>query len=486
MRYPFFLLLVLTACNLKPPYERPDLDIGENYRFELENPTEYTNSSWWKQFQDPTLNYLIELALENNKNLQVATARVLEFYAQYKVVFSQFFPELDALGAADRLKLSKDINFQPLVPGIPRINNLYSLLLSLSYEIDFWGKIRNQSEAAKSIYFSQIYARQNVILSLVSSVAASYILLKQYSKQLEISQRTYESRKYAWDIAILRFEGGLTSEIDVKQAESEALAAETQTKNFEILIAKQEDLLSVLLGQAPGPIREGILLSELNLPESLPTGLPSDLLENRPDIMQAEAQILAANADIGVARAAFFPSFSLTGLLGQRSTSAGDFLKSSATLWDIGMMAFEPLFTGWRLTNQLNESEAVLLQALYSYQQTILTALQEVDDALISHEKAKEKFAIQSKRVDALKVYLKLANLRYFNGQNDYLTVLDAEKSLFVTQLEEVSTEGDLFLTLISLYKALGQGWDVEGEEACDEECLEMDDLGPVIVGPIN
>ena len=475
------LLLLSAACNFRPAYERPELEMGQTYRFEPVNASEYANLSWWKQFQDPTLDNLIEIALENNKDLHVATARVLEYNAKYKIVFSQFFPEIDAQGNLDRLKLSQDVNFQPIPLKVPRINPLYAFLFKISYEIDFWGKIRNQTESAKAIYLSQIYARQNVILTLVSSVAANYILLKQYIKQLEISKLTYDSRKEAWDIAILRFDGGLVSELEVKQAESETLVAEVEIKNFELFIGKQEDLISVLLGQAPGPIEGGLLLSELILPPSVPTGLPSDLLENRPDILQAEEQILAANADVGVARAAFFPSFTLTGDYGQRTTRANQFFESSATLWDIGLQAFEPLFTGWRLTNQLNESEAILLEALYSYQQTILTALKEVDDALISHEKAKEKLAIQRERVAALKEYLNLANLRYFNGQSDYLTVLDAEKSLFVTQLSEVVTEGDLFYSLIFLYKALGQGWNVE--IPCESDPTnEVEETGPVLV----
>ncbi len=482
MRKIFLLALLLTACNFKPHYERPELDMGGAYRFEIENAGEYANLAWWKQLHDPMLNYLIDVALENNKNLQVATARVLEFYAQYKVVFSQFFPEIDAVGNVDRLKLSEDVNFQPPIPGVPRINPLYSFLFKLSYEIDFWGKIRNQTEAAKSQYLAQVYSRQNVILTLVSSVASAYILLKQYWNQLEISKLTYESRKESWDIALLRFDAGLVSELEVKQAESETLGAEAQIKNFEVFIARQEDLISVLLGQTPGPIQQGLLLSDLAIPPSIPTGLPADLLENRPDIRQAEEQILAANADVGVARAAFFPTFTLTGSDGQRSTATSNFFHNSANLWDLGLQAFEPLFTGWRLTNQLRESEAILLETLYSYQQTILTALQEVDDALIAHEKAKEKYEIQKKRVEALKDYLKLANLRYFNGQNDYLTVLDAEKSLFLTQLEAASTEGDLYLTLIDLYKALGQGWDVE-KEICESEDMETD---AVLVGPLE
>ncbi len=478
MRKAALFFLLLSSCNFRPEYHRPDLDIGESYRFELENGTEYANCAWWKQFQDPTLDYLIETALENNKNLQVATARVLEFYAQYKVAFSQFFPEINAVGGIDRFRSSREINFFPHIPGVPNVNNLYSLLLKFAYEIDFWGKIRNQTEAAKSIYLSQVYGRYNVILTLVSTLAASYILLKQYSNQLAISKLTYEARKESWTIASLRFDGGLVSEQVVKQAESEALSAEVQIKNFEVLIAKQEDLISILIGRAPGPIRQGVLLSDLVMPPKIPAGLPCDLLQNRPDILQAEEKILAANAEVGVARAAFFPTFALTGTYGQMATNTQEFLSNSANLWDIAIQAFEPLFTGWRITNQLNAKEAVLVEALYSYQQAILTALQEVSDALISHEKAKEKLDIQNARVQALEEYLHLANLRYFNGQNDYLTVLDAEKSLFSAQLERASTEGDLYLTLISLYKALGQGWAADNEPPLPE--MEQN----VLVGP--
>jgi len=438
------------------------MEIGQNYRFEPKNSTEYANLSWWKQFQDPTLDHLIEVALENNQDLKMASARVLEFYAKYKIVFSQFFPQVSADGFVDRSKLSQDIDFFPIPPGVPRLNDLYSLIAKFAYEIDFWGKIRNASDAAKSIYLGEINARRNVVVTLVSSVAASYILLKQYHNQLQIASLTYESRQQAWNIARLRFEGGIVSELDVKQAESEDLAAQAQMKTFEALIARQEDLLSVLLGQAPGPIFEGTPLSDLVMVPTIPAGLPSDLLENRPDILQAEQRILAANAEVGVARAAFLPSFTLTGDLGQITTNSKTLFKDSANFFDITIKTFAPLFTGWRLTNQLSESEAVLLQALHAYQQTILTALKEVSDALIDHQKAEEKLVIQNLRVVASRDYLKLANLRYFNGQNDYLTVLDAEKSLFITQLEAATTQGDLFLSLVALYKALGQGWDTE------------------------
>lgn len=476
-------LLLLSACSLKPSYHRPEMAIGDIYRFEPLNSSSYVNQAWWKRFQDPHLEHMIEEALENNQDLQVATARVLEFLSKYRIVFSQFFPEIDTSGMADRYKLPISKDFDITTLGVPRYNNTYRLLFQFSYELDFWGKIRNSAEAAKAIYLSETYARETVVLSLISAVATSYFLIKQFHEQLEISKLTYESRKKSWDIASLRFKGGLVSELDVKQAESEALVAEVQIRNFELFLAKQEDLLSILLGKPPGPIARGPKLRDLSMPNWLSVGLPADLLTNRPDILQAEEKIKAANAEVGVARAAFLPAFNLTGFLGQTASETKTLFSSMGNFWDIALNAFEPLFTGFRRTNQLSEKEALFLQALHSYQQTVLNALQEVSDALIAHEKAKEKFQIQTERVASLQEYLKLANLRYFNGQNDYLTVLDAEKSLFLAELERSKTEGDLFLSLVSLFKALGQGWNVD---ECAEAETQEPSKEPFFVGPLE
>lgn len=458
------VLLLFAGCNFKPHYSRPDMDVPSAFRFSPETNEEYVNLPWWEQFEDPILNELIQTALKNNQDLQATTAKVLEFYARYQEVFSRFFPTINAGFAPDRIKLSEDINFLPIPPGVPRINTLYQLFGQLSYEIDFWGRIRNSNEAAKNEYLSRIDARNVVILSLVSSVAKAYIRLQQSDAQLLISKETYRSRKDSWNIANLRYDAGLVSFMEVKQAESEAEAAQVQIKNFEKFIAEQEDLLSLLMGSPPGPIPRGKLLSENNLPPSIPSGLPSNLLENRPDILQAEKIMMAANARIGVARAAFFPTLQLTGLQGQRSTDFDSFFKQSAESFLWGISALQPLFTGGRLTGQLNEAHAAFMETAHSYYQTVLTAFQEVSDALIAHQKAKEKLEVQKKQTASLVEYLRLANLRYFNGQNDYLTVVDSEKNLFQVQLDTVTTEAEVFVTLIDLYKALGQGWDVEAD----------------------
>ncbi len=460
----FLFLLLLGSCNFRPNYTRPCMEIPDQWRFDCNlDPKECANIRWWEQFQDPVLNELIQIALQNNQDLKVAVARVLEYYAKYRIVASQLLPEIDLETSYLRQELPNAINFSPIPPGT-RYNSLYNVFTSLSYEIDVWGKIRNATAAALAEYFSQIEAKRTVILTLVSSVAAAYIQLRQFDMQSVISKLTYESRAEYLKLARLRYEGGLTSEMEVMQALSEVQSAEVAVKQFEERIALQEDLISVLIGSPPGSIPRGSTLSELTSLPCIPAGIPSDVLENRPDIRQAELLLIAANAEIGVARAAFFPTISLTALYGYESTSLRDLFKEIAQMWNYGLTAFQPLFTGGRLTYQLREAEAVTLEAIHAYQQTILTAFQEVEDALIAHQINQDIVIVQKKQVEALTEYLKLAFLRFENGQNDYLTVLDAERTLFRAQLDLAQSESNVFLSLIGIYKALGGGWVTESE----------------------
>jgi multidrug efflux system outer membrane protein len=460
--------------------------MGENWRFAPENQAEYANLAWWRQFDDPVLDELIQKALDNNQDLQTATARVAEFYARYREVFAELFPELYAAGGLDRIKQSEDISFFPVLPHVPRINNLYHLFLKISYEFDFWGKIRNAAEAAKDEYLSKIEAKRTVIVSLVSAVAIAYLQLKQYDNQLAISRSTLASRMESWEIAKLRFEAGLVSEMEANQAEAEAESAATQVTNFEALVPRHENLISVLIGEAPSPIPRGPLLTELKMPPTIPAGIPSDLLENRPDIREAEQKLLSTNAAIGAARALFFPSIALTGTAGQLSTLVHDFFDNSASFFDLALHGLQPLFTGGKIVYQVKLANALMEEALHSYQQTILTALREVEDALVSHQKAKEKLEILKRQTAALQEYLNLAILRYMNGQNDYLTVLNAQSSLFRVQLEEAEAETDVFTSLITLYKALGQGWQAAEEPAC-EPCETQPQSEPAeLTGALN
>jgi multidrug efflux system outer membrane protein len=467
-----WLFLFLGSCNLSPRYERPDMNLSKEWRFPLEDLEGYANVAWWEAFEDPILTDLIKTALQNNQDLQVAIARVLQFYDQYRVAFSHLLPEVNGQAQGDRIKSSYALTPTPPPTSAGRITSLYQLLLNFSYEFDFWGKIRNQAASAWADYLGQVDAQRNVVVALVSNVAKGYVQLKEFDNQLMVAQKTWESRKAAWDYQLKRFRVGLVSEMEVKQAESDAESAAAQIINFKTFIAQQEDLISVLLGKEPGPIPRGVLLDEMKLPPKVPAGLPSDLLENRPDILQAEQKIISANAQIGAARAAFFPDFTFTGTTGKRSITTRNLFNSLADSFDYSLEAIQPLFEGGRLIYQLKEEEAILQEAVHLYQQTILTALQEVDDALISYENTQEKLEVKTRQVEALARYFKLANLRYENGQNDYLTVLSAENSFFQAQLEKVATQADIFNSLIDLYKALGQGWQVDGDYVNTAKCL--------------
>jgi multidrug efflux system outer membrane protein len=448
--------LFLSACNLSPRYERPQQPLPTSWRVESDQSSTLVNARWWESLGDPVLDSLILSALENNKDLQVAVWSVCEFYAQYQMVRSALLPQIDVDASAMK-ELLPVLTFFP--QGFNPVTPVYSFDFNLSYEIDFWGQVRNASKAAYSQFLAQVENRRTVVLTLVSAVASTYFFLRQLDLELLISIQTFESRKESLNLARDRFEGGLTSEIEVTQQASAYQEARAQMKVFETLIAKQENLLSILLGRPPGEITRGKTLYEFNLPDQIPTGLPSELLERRPDILQAENLLIAANANIGVARAAFFPQFSLTGLWGGGSFELKELFSKSSRTWQIGTSMLQQIFTGGKLIGQLRLSEAQQKEALFKYEQTILTAFKEVDDALIAHKNAKELIKIYTAQVGDLKEYLKLSWLRYYEGQTDYLNVLDAERDLFAAQLTLAQTEGSLFLTLTDLYKALGGGW---------------------------
>jgi multidrug efflux system outer membrane protein len=259
--------------------------------------------------------------------------------------------------------------------------------------------------------------------------------------------------------------------LDVKQAESIVEGAEVEIRNYEGLIPIQEDLISVLLGIPPAPIPRGKLLQEFELPPEIPTGLPSDLLKNRPDLLQAEQNLISSNALIGVARASFLPVFTITGVDGKQSYDTHDLLKKIATYFDWQLNILQPLYTGGQLTGQLREAEAAFLSNYYTYQQTFLVALQQVSDSLVNHQTAKDVYEIQVKESDAYEEYVRIAKIRYYNGLNDYLTVIDAEQNYFQVQLDTETTRGTIFSSLVDIYTALGQGWDVEADycEKCDD-----------------
>lgn len=461
-----FLIVLLPflclSCNLEPIYRRPDMELPESWRIESNDETTCANIEWWRELGDPILDTLIFQALQNNKDLQVAAWRVCEFYAHYKIVNSKLYPQLDLEGSALRERFPAQATFLPL--GFDPIQSEYRYAFNLDLEIDFWGKIQSLSHAAFAEMMASVENRRQVVLALVTSVANSYILLRQLDLELEIALQIVADRQEYLRLATLRFQTGLTSEIEVMQATSILEESEAIVVSLQTLIPLEENLLSVLLGANPTCITRGKTLKELHLISNIPAGLPSELLCRRPDILEAESLLIAANANIGAARALFFPAISLTGLLGAESFQLSTLFAKSSQAWALGGSFIQQIFTGGRLVNQLKLTIAEKQAMIYEYEQTVLNAFKEVNDALISHEQAKKLVIVQRRRVVAEAQYLHLAWLRYYDGEADYLTVLDAERGFFDAQISLAKAQGNTFTTLVAIYKSLGGGWVLDAD----------------------
>jgi multidrug efflux system outer membrane protein len=458
------LLFMATGCaTVGPNYKRPAVDIPANWRFEEKEARDLANTAWWEQFNDPVLNGLVTTALQENKDLRIATARVEEFFGRYFSTRGDQYPLAGGSASASRERMTEKGPI-PIPPGVDKTFNFYQAFLSASWELDFWGKFRRATEAARAELFSTEEARRTVVMTLVSAVATTYVEILALDKQLEITNTTAESRKKTWDLFRLRFEKGIISEVDVSQADSEYQDALARIPDIELAIAQAENALSVLLGRNPGPIPRGLPFDQLALPE-VPFGLPSDLLERRPDLRAAEQALVAANAQIGVTKSLYFPTISLTGAFGTVSTDLSDLFTGPSKVWSFGVPLTVPIFTAGRIGGQVKGAEAFEQQALYNYLQTIQNAFREVDDALVDRAKSRQRLQALANQVSALKNYLRLARMRYDEGITSYLEVLDAERSLFNTQLTYTSAQNALFRSLTNIYKAMGGGW-VEKAEA--------------------
>jgi multidrug efflux system outer membrane protein len=455
--------LFLAGCMVGPNYQRPAVDAPERWRFEEMELEDTVNTQWWEQFNDPVLNALINTALQENKDVKIAAAVVEEFMGRYGVIRSPLFPQIGAGAIAGRDRATEE-GPAPLSPGVENPANNYQVFLSASWEIDLWGKLRRATEAARADLLSTEEAKRTTILSLVTSVAGAYINLRDLDKQLEITKQTAKTREESYKLFKLRFEGGVISELELNQVKSEYEAALAAIPQLEKIIAQQENALSVLLGRNPGAIQRGKTVDELVLP-GIPAGLPSELLMNRPDIRQAEEDLISANAQIGVARAQYFPSISLTGLFGWASTDLSDLFSGPAKTWSWAVPAAAPIFTGGAISGQVRAAEAIQQQALIRYQQVVQTAFRETEDSLVDQRKTKEQLQTLKQQVGSLRDYARIARLRYDNGYTSYIEVLDAERSLFNAELTYTQTQGVLFQALINLYKAMGGGWIMEAEQ---------------------
>jgi outer membrane protein, multidrug efflux system len=451
----------LSACMVGPDYRRPDVDVPAAWRLGSAEAGEISNVAWWDQFQDPVLSNLVRTALTNNKDLKIATANVDQASAQYGIVRSAQFPQVNGEATAERQRLSKTT---ALGSGSGRgLFNDYGVNLSASFELDIWGRLRRASESARASLLASQQGRGTVVLTVVATVASGYIQLRALDRQLEIAQGTSQSLGEAARLQRVRFEEGAIPESDYQQAESQYRGAVARVPELEREIAQQENFISVLLGGNPGSIPRGHDIDALHFP-AVPDGLPASLLERRPDIRQAEENLVAANADIGVAKAAYFPDISLTGLLGLESAKLSDLFQGPSKTWSVGASVLQPIFNAGRIRGQVARAEALQQEALYTYEKSIISAFQDVENALIDRTKYGQIREEQAKNLEALRRFRDLADLRYREGATIYLEVANAEQSLFNAQLLYVTTQSQLFQSYANLYKAMGGGWVEEAE----------------------
>jgi multidrug efflux system outer membrane protein len=439
------------------------VDAPAAFRFDAKDASDTANTAWWQQFQDPELDRLIGIALAENKDVQVAAARIDEFLGQFRTTRSALFPQVGAGLSAQRQRIPPG-QFQATPGFTSGVIETYSLDLSVSWEIDVFGKRRRETEAARANLLASEEGRRATILTLVSTVASSYVALRQLDRQLEIAKETARTRLGSFELFRERFEGGTVSELEVSQTKADYEAALVAIPPIETQIAQAENALAVLLGRNPGPIRRGAALVDLKLP-LVPAGLPSQLVERRPDLRQAEQQLIAANAQIGVARAQYFPVISLTGLFGSASTAFSGLFKGANRAWNYGANTTMPIFTAGGIGGTVETAEAVQREALLRYQQAIQVAFREVSDSLIAHAKAREQLVHQDDQVVTLRTYLELARLRYENGYTSYIEVLDAERNLFNAEVAQTQTMSNVVVSLVNLYKAMGGGWVTQAEQ---------------------
>ncbi|MBN8547848.1 MAG: efflux transporter outer membrane subunit [Deltaproteobacteria bacterium] len=453
------LLSLLSACAVGPDYKRPEVDLPATWRVEIKDASSIADVSWWEEFHDPELTQLITTALQNNNDLRIAAARVERYFALYGIARSNFFPQVNSDASYARQRFSKQTlpETGDLMNGTER--DYYVAEGTLSWEIDLWGKIRRSTEAARADIMSQEAARRGVILTVVTNVAIEYATLRDLDQRLAIAKSTLESRRHSLQLAQDRVNAGTASELDLRQAESDMYAVQASIAPLEFQIAQSENLLSILVGSNPGPIRRGKPIGALMPTGAIPVSLPSSLIDQRPDVIQAEEALRGANARIGVAKAAFFPSLSLTGLFGFVSTDLSEWIRSDSRQWQYGPNVSLPIFNAGKIGNQVRVAEADTEQAVANYKAVILNALREVENALIGFQKTRQQIDAQTKQVGALQQYLQLSQQRYDEGQSSYLEVLDAQRNLFSAQLGLAQTEGLQVGLYIGLFRALGGGW---------------------------
>jgi multidrug efflux system outer membrane protein len=458
------LLSLLTGCAIGPNYQRPVVPTPTVYRQPVEvtgtpDKASLADLAWANLFQDPVITGLVKTALKQSNDLDAATQRVLEARAQLGISRSQLLPQVTASGSfvANRTSSIGSFNFIP--PGTNLAVSYTQAGFNLSWELDIWGRLRRLTESARAQYLGQEEARHAVVSSLIADVITTYLTLRELDLELEISRKTRDIGENGLQLTKLREAQGVATGLDVRQAEQLLYTATAQIAATERAIGETENMLSLLLGQNPGDIPRGKPLVELVSPAKIPAGLTSDLLERRPDIREAEDSLISANAQIGAAKALFFPQITLTGLLGVQSRALGNLFTAPGRNDNLAPVGMLPIFNGGQLRNNLRLTEAQQREALAAYRKTIHTAFQEVSNALTDFEKDREQRSQEELLVKALQETDSLSTLRYKGGLDSYLQVLDAQRNEFSGELTLAQLRKSELLSVVELYRALGGGW---------------------------
>jgi multidrug efflux system outer membrane protein len=452
------VLILEAGCMMGPKYKRPTVDVPQEYRAhapqQAAQASSLGNEGWWQVYQDPVLAKLIHTAIADNYDVRIAAARVLEAQAQVGITRSNQFPSASV--GADVFS-QQNAKVTKLFPAY-QVNG-GELNLAVIWNLDFWGKYRRQTEAARAQLLATEWGQRAVLSSLVANVATAYFQLRALDSELELSKRTLASRQQSLKLTQVLESHGSASGLDVSQAEQLVYTASETIPDLERQIQQQENLLSVLLGENPQSIPRGRALTEQPVPQNVPAGLPSELLERRPDVRQAEENVVAANAQIGVAKAAFFPNLSLTGLGGLESNALHQFISQPSEIWSGAFSVSQPVFQGGALHSQLRLARANRQETVFSYQQTVQNALEQVSNSLVASQKNREFREQQELLTRAAQQTDQLSEVLYKNGGASYLQVLTSESNFFSAELNLVQAQLNERLALVQLYQAVGGGW---------------------------
>lgn len=455
-----FLAAGLAGCTVGPKYQRPPVTVPDQF-YGLSGPAQATSLAdlpWWEVFQDPTLKSLIEEALRNGYQVKIAAARVEEARARFGIAGAELLPQVGYQGQFARERFS---GFTPGAPAHVAAVDVVTANLNLSWEVDLWGRVRHLAEAAKAQYLATEEARRGVVLSLVSEVAAAYFDLRQLDQDLEIARRNAAAFQDTYNLFDKQLKGGVASALETSNAEASWATVAAQVPALESQVVAKQNQLALLLGRNPGPVPPGGALFEQPLRAEIPAGLPAALLLRRPDVRQAEQQLIAANATIGAADAALLPAISLTGMFGGLSPDLRQLLSKGQT-WSVAAGVTGPIFQGGRLRAEVRVAQAQFEQAKLEYEQAVTNAFGEVSTALAALQQLADAERERQRAVDAYQGAVRLANLRYNSGLSAYFEVITAQENLLNAENARAQVRHDRLVALVNFYKALGGGWQIE------------------------